>query len=61
MEDGTDVVWALSAVGNDRVLFATDYSSVPGNVAVDLVEKTLIRAADKERVYHLNAEKWLRV
>ncbi len=55
------VVCAMSALGDDRVLFATDYASVSGKVAVELVEKVPISAADKERIYHLNAEKWLRI
>jgi len=29
--------------------------------AVELVERTPIRDPDKEKIYHLNAERWLKL
>ncbi len=55
------LVCAMSAMGADRVLFATDYPSGNGKEAVEFVEKTPISDADKEKIYHLNAERWLRL
>jgi 2,3-dihydroxybenzoate decarboxylase len=55
------MVCALTALGEDRVLFATDYAAVSGKVGVEMVERCPISDAVKEKVYHLNAERWLRV
>jgi 2,3-dihydroxybenzoate decarboxylase len=55
------LVCAITALGEDRVLFATDYAAVTGTVAVEMVERTPISDAVKEKIYHLNAERWLRV
>ncbi len=55
------VVCAIGALGVDRILFATDYASVSGKVAVEMVERVPISDADKEKIYHLNAERWLRL
>jgi 2,3-dihydroxybenzoate decarboxylase len=55
------LVCATSAVGADRILLAADYPWVSLKEAVDLVEKTPISDSDKEKIYHLNAERWLKL
>lgn len=52
---------AIAAMGNDRVLFATDYAAVDGKLAVEMFEKTPLSESDRARIYHLNAERWLRL
>ena len=51
----------ISALGADHVLFATDYASVKGELAVEFFEKTPMNAADREKIYHLNAERLFRL
>jgi len=55
------LVCAISAMGADRILFAADYPWVSLKEAVDLVERTPISDSDKEKIYHLNAERWLKL
>ena len=55
------LVCAISALGADRILFAADYPYVDMKEAVELVERTPIRDSDKEKIYHLNAERWLKL
>ena len=52
---------AVNVMGADRILFAADYPWVSMKDAVDMVERTPISASDKEKIYHLNAERWLRI
>lgn len=52
---------AMAAMGADRVLFATDYAAVDGKVAVEVFEKTPMSDGDREKIYHVNAERWLRL
>jgi 2,3-dihydroxybenzoate decarboxylase len=52
---------AISAMGIDRVLFADDYPFVTPKEAVQQIERTPISDLDKEKIYHLNAERWLRM
>jgi 2,3-dihydroxybenzoate decarboxylase len=52
---------AIAAMGVDRVLFATDYAAVDGKVAVEIFEKVPMSDGDREKIYHLNAERWLRL
>ena len=52
---------AISALGEDRVLFATDYAAVDGKIAVDLCERTPMSDAVREKIYHLNAERLLKL
>ena len=55
------LVCAVSAMGADRILFAADYPWVSLKDAVELVKKTPISDSDKEKIYHLNAERWLKL
>ncbi len=55
------LVCAISAVGADRILFAADYPWVSPKEAVALIERTPIGDSDKEKIYHLNAERWLKI
>jgi len=55
------LVCAISAMGAERVLFAVDYPFVDPKVSVGLFERTPMNASDKEKIYHLNAERWLRL
>ncbi|HME42857.1 MAG TPA: amidohydrolase family protein [Syntrophorhabdales bacterium] len=53
------LVCAISAMGIDRVLFADDYPWVTPKEAVQQIERTPLSDLDKEKIYHLNAERWL--
>jgi len=55
------LVCAISAMGIDRVLFAVDYPFVEPKDAVHQIERTPISDVDKEKIYHLNAERWLKL
>jgi len=55
------LVCAISAMGADRILFAADYPWVSMKEAVELIEGTPISDSDKEKIYHLNAERWLKL
>jgi 2,3-dihydroxybenzoate decarboxylase len=55
------LVCAVSAMGSDRVLFAGDYPWVLPHEAVELVEGAPLSDSVKEKIYHLNAERWLRI
>ena len=59
MRTGDHVVCAVSALGADRILFAVDYPWVSPKEGVELVERTPLSDTDKEKIYHLNAEKLL--
>jgi len=50
---------AYLALGADRILFAVDYPMESNKVAVEFMEKAPICDSDKEKIYHLNAEKLL--
>jgi 2,3-dihydroxybenzoate decarboxylase len=53
------VLCALRELGADRILFAGDYPWVLPSEAVDLIERVPMNDADKEKIYHLNAERLL--
>lgn len=54
------LAFTCKAMGADRVMFAVDYPYEDSNKeAVEFVEKTDISDADKEKIFHLNAEKAL--
>jgi 2,3-dihydroxybenzoate decarboxylase len=55
------LICAMSAIGVDRILFAVDYPYVNMKDSVELVERTPISDSDKEKIYHLNAERWLKL
>jgi 2,3-dihydroxybenzoate decarboxylase len=52
---------AIKEMGADRIIFAGDYSWVSPKEAVEHLERTGISDADKEKIYHLNAERWLKL
>jgi 2,3-dihydroxybenzoate decarboxylase len=51
----------VQALGADRILFAGDYPWVAIKDSVEQVESTPIPTADKEKIFHLNAERWLKL
>jgi predicted TIM-barrel fold metal-dependent hydrolase len=55
------LICAINALGADRILFATDYAEGDSKLAVEFFEKTPMSDADREKIYHLNAERWLGV
>jgi predicted TIM-barrel fold metal-dependent hydrolase len=55
------VTAALDGGAIDRVLFAADYPYAGMKEAVEDVERTPLSDSDKEKIYHLNAEKLLRL
>ena len=52
---------AVSAMGVDRILFGADYLWISLKEAVELVERTAISDPNKEMIYHLDAERWLKL
>jgi 5-carboxyvanillate decarboxylase len=48
---------AYLALGADRILFAVDYPMESNRMGVQFMEKVPICDRDKEKIYHLNAEK----
>ncbi len=48
---------AINAMGADRILFAADYPWVTPKESVELIERTPMSDADREKIYHLNAER----
>jgi 2,3-dihydroxybenzoate decarboxylase len=55
------LICAINAMGIDRVLFAADYPYAGMKEAVADVERTPLSDSDKEKIYHLNAERLLRL
>jgi len=47
------------ALGADRILFAVDYPHESIEEAVDFMDAVPICDNDKEKIYHLNAERLL--
>ena len=47
------------SLGADRILFAVDYPLQASGETVEFVDATPISDVDKEKIYHLNAEKLL--
>jgi 2,3-dihydroxybenzoate decarboxylase len=52
---------AIQAMGADRVLFACDYPFVDPKESVRIFEETPIGPEEREKIYHLNAERWLKL
>jgi 2,3-dihydroxybenzoate decarboxylase len=48
---------AQMGVGSDRILFAVDYPYEANKEAVDFINSAPVSAEDKEKIFHLNAEK----
>jgi len=55
------LICTINAVGIDRVLFAADYPYAGMKEAVEDVERTPISDSDKEKIYHVNTERLLRL
>jgi len=53
----TAFMCAYEALGADRIMFAVDYPFEPNKEAVEFMEALPIPDSDKEKIYHLNAEK----
>ncbi len=49
------------ALGADRMAFSVDHPFEDGKIAVQFMEQTPICDSDKEKIYHLNAEKLLKI
>jgi 2,3-dihydroxybenzoate decarboxylase len=52
---------AIQAMGEDRVLFACDYPFVDPKESVAIFEGTQMSPNSREKIYHLNAERWLKM
>lgn len=50
---------AYLTLGADRILFAVDYPYEENNEAVEFMDTAPISDTDKEKIYHVNAEKLL--
>ena len=55
------LICTIAAMGTDRVLFAADYPWVTPKEAVEHLERTPMSDADREKIYHLNAERVFRL
>ena len=42
-----------------RVLFADDYPYVSSKLEIEMFEKTPMSDSDRNKIYYLNAERWL--
>jgi 5-carboxyvanillate decarboxylase len=49
------------ALGADKIMFAVDYPMERSQTAVELIENAPICDLDKEKIFHLNAEKLLKL
>jgi 2,3-dihydroxybenzoate decarboxylase len=52
---------AIAAMGEDRVLYSMDYPFVHPKASMDCFEKTPMSDQVREKVAHLNAERWLKL
>ncbi len=52
---------AIAALGEDRVLYSMDYPFVQPKASIDCFDNTPMSAAVREKVAHLNAERWLKL
>ncbi|MDB9822229.1 amidohydrolase family protein [Deltaproteobacteria bacterium] len=53
--------FAHSVLGADRILFAVDYPAQLNSEAVKSIESMSISDEDKEKIFHLNAERLLKI
>jgi len=51
------LICAYLALGADKITFAVDYPYEDNEEAVQFMKETLICDSDKEKIYHLNAER----
>ncbi|MBN2402509.1 MAG: amidohydrolase [Spirochaetes bacterium] len=52
---------AITAMGEDRILYAMDYPFVEPKASVDCFMRTPLTDEVREKISHLNAEKWLKL
>ena len=52
---------AISAMGEDRVLYSMDYPFVHPKASIDCFESTPMSDEVREKIAHLNAERWLKL
>ncbi len=52
---------AIGAMGEDRVLYSMDYPFVHPKASVDCFESTPLSNEVREKIAHLNAERWLKL
>jgi 2,3-dihydroxybenzoate decarboxylase len=52
---------AIAAMGEDRVLYAMDYPFVQPKASIDCFESAQMSDKVREKVSHLNAERWLKL
>jgi 2,3-dihydroxybenzoate decarboxylase len=50
---------AINALGADRILFAVDYPFADTKASIEAFDRAPMSDSDKEKIYHLNAERWL--
>jgi len=55
------LVCAISAMGEDRVLYAMDYPFVHPKDSIDCFERTPMSDEVREKISHLNAKRWLKL
>lgn len=51
----------FQALGADKIMFAVDYPAESSREAVEFLDTAPISATDKEKIYHINAEKLLKL
>jgi predicted TIM-barrel fold metal-dependent hydrolase len=55
------IQFVCSVMGADRVLFAVDYPYESGKTAIQVVESISMSDEDKEKIFHGNAERLLKI
>ena len=55
------LICAMNAMGPDRILFAVDYPFADPKASLEVFERTPMSDSHREKIYHLNAERWLRL
>ena len=55
------LICAINAMGADRVLYSMDYPFVQPKASIDCFERTPMSDSDREKISHLNAERWLKL
>lgn len=51
------LVYTLSVLGADNIMFALDYPMEPPQEAITFMDQVAINPDDREKIYHLNAER----
>jgi len=55
------LLMTVSAIGSERILFATDYPSESFDDAIQSIKNLPLSDKDKENIWHLNAERLLKL